>query len=342
VFEDPASRALKADLDRLGPSDASLVVIGETGTGKELVARYIHENSTRKAGPFVAVNCGALVDSLVEAELFGYEKGAFTGAVKDQVGWFEAANGGTLLLDEIGDLPAPLQVKLLRVLQEREVVRLGARSPVPVDVRVIAATNIDLEAAVAAGQFRQDLFFRLNVATVHLPPLRERPGDIASLAAHFLEIYRTRMSRPELVLSDAALVALTAYAWPGNIRELENVIHNAVLLAKGPAIEPSELKLVREASNATANGATNPVDGLRAALERLIASGEPDLFQRVTGLLVTAAFEMSERNQVRAAERLGLSRNAIRTQLARLGVISGRASRRRDPGDAEPASADGG
>src|SRR4051794_9452069 len=202
VFEDPASLALKADLDRLAPSEASLVIIGETGTGKELVARYIHENSNRNAGPFVAVNCGALVDSLVEAELFGYEKGAFTGALKDQVGWFEAANGGTLLLDEIGDLPGPLQVKLLRVLQEREVVRLGARSPVPVDVRVLAATNIDLDAAVAAGQFRQDLFFRLNVATVHLPPLRQRPGDIPSLAAHFLELYRSRMSRPDLVLSE--------------------------------------------------------------------------------------------------------------------------------------------
>jgi transcriptional regulator with GAF, ATPase, and Fis domain len=337
VFEDPASQAFRADLDRLAPSEASLVIIGETGTGKELVARYVHENSTRKAGPFVAVNCGALVDSLVEAELFGYEKGAFTGAIRDQVGWFEAANGGTLLLDEIGDLPAALQVKLLRVLQEREVVRLGARNPIPVDVRVIAATNIDLEAAVAAGQFRQDLFFRLNVATVRLPPLRERPGDIPSLASHFLELYRSRMERPELVVSDAALVALTAYAWPGNIRELENVIHNAVLLAPGPAIEPSDLKLVRDASMPAANGAVSPVDGLRAAVERLLVTGERDLFQRVTGLLVTAAFEMSERNQVRAAERLGLSRNAMRTQLARLGIISGRAPRRREAGATDPA-----
>lgn len=340
VFEEPASRALMADLDRLAPSEASLVIIGETGTGKELVARYIHENSNRNAGPFVAVNCGALVDSLVEAELFGYEKGAFTGALRDQVGWFEAANGGTLLLDEIGDLPGPLQVKLLRVLQEREVVRLGARSPVPVDVRVLAATNIDLESAVAAGQFRQDLFFRLNVATIQLPPLRERPGDIPSLAGHFLELYRTRMTRPDLVLSDAAQVALIAYPWPGNIRELENVIHNAVLLSPGPSIEPSDLKLVREASGGGSNGTNSPVDSLRAAVERLIASGEPDLFQRVTGLLVTAAFEMSERNQVRAAERLGLSRNAMRTQLAHLGIISGRASRRRDPDDHEEPAAD--
>src|SRR5579871_941477 len=343
VFEDPASRALRADLDRLAPSEASLIIIGETGTGKELVARYIHENSRRKSGPFVAVNCGALVDSLVEAELFGYEKGAFTGALKDQVGWFEAANGGTLLLDEIGDLPAGLQVKLLRVLQEREVVRLGARNPIPVDVRVLAATNIDLESAVAAGQFRQDLFFRLNVATVHLPPLRERPGDIASLANHFLDLYRTRMSRPDLVLSDAGLIALAAYAWPGNIRELENVIHNAVLLARGPAIEPSDLRLFRDAGGAGGagvNAAASPVDGLKGAVERLLASGEPDLFERVTGLLVTAAFEMSEHNQVRAAERLGLSRNAMRTQLARLGIISARASRRRDRGGAVPASAD--
>ncbi len=195
VFEDPASLAIRNELDRLAPSDASVVIIGETGTGKELAARYLHDHSRRRGGPFVAVNCGALVDNLVEAELFGYERGAFTGALKTQVGWFEAANGGTLLLDEIGDLPPPLQVKLLRVLQEREVVRLGARSPIAVDVRVVAATNVDLEAAVAAGQFRQDLFFRLNVATVTLPPLRHRPGDIPFLADHFLELYRDRMGR---------------------------------------------------------------------------------------------------------------------------------------------------
>jgi transcriptional regulator with GAF, ATPase, and Fis domain len=338
VFEDPTSCALRADLDRLAPSEASLVIIGETGTGKELVARYIHENSTRRAGPFVAVNCGALADGLVEAELFGYEKGAFTGAFKDQVGWFEAANGGTLLLDEIGDLPAALQVKLLRVLQEREVVRLGARNPIEVDVRVIAAANIDLEAAVAAGQFRQDLFFRLNVATVRLPPLRGRPGDIPSLAAHFLELYRARVERPELILSDAALVALTAYSWPGNIRELENVVHNAVLLAGGPTIGPSDLKLVPDAAMPAANVTASPVDDLRGAIERLLGAGEPDLFQRVTGLLVTAAFEMSDRNQVRAAERLGVSRNALRTQLARIGIISGRAPRRRDPAKTDPTS----
>ena len=309
VFEDPASRALKADLDRLAPSEASLVVIGETGTGKELVARYIHENSTRKAGPFVAVNCGALVDSLVEAELFGYEKGAFTGALKDQVGWFEAANGGTLLLDEIGDLPAPLQVKLLRVLQEREVVRLGARSPVPVDVRVIAATNIDLQAAVAAGQFRQDLFFRLNVATVHLPPLRERPGDIATLAAHFLELYRTRMSRPELILSDAALVALTAYAWPGNIRELENAIECACVTATGSQIEAEDLKLdLARPAGVSAN--SRAID-LTRPLPELIRETTTELERQY----LRRALKRCRGHVGRCARLSGLSRRSISAKL---------------------------
>ncbi len=327
VFEDPVSLAIRSDLDRLAPSDANLVIVGETGTGKELVARYVHDHSTRSGGPFVAVNCGALVESLVEAELFGYEKGAFTGAIKSQMGWFEAANGGTLLLDEIGDLPLVLQVKLLRVLQEREIVRLGARTPVAVDVRVIAATNVDLEAAVAAGQFRQDLYFRLNVASVTLPPLRERPGDIPHLSAHFLELYRDKMGRSELTLSSAALDALAGNTWPGNIRELENVVHNAVLLAAGPEIQPSDLRLNRQDQRTQSIvGGTMEAD-LRAIFTRCLASGEPDLFARASGTLVATAFDLSNANQIRAAKSLGLSRNAMRTQLARLGLIAGRPSR---------------
>ena len=192
----------------------------------------------------------ALADSLIEAELFGYERGAFTGALKTQIGWFETANGGTLLLDEIGDLPLARQVTLLRVLQEREVVRLGSRDPVPFDVRVIAATNVDLEAAVAAGQFRQDLFFRLNVAAVRLAPLRQRQGDIAPLAGHFLRLLRERMDRPHLTFDDGALAALRGYSWPGNIRELENVVHNAVLFAGGPQITAADLRLQRSATSA--------------------------------------------------------------------------------------------
>ena len=218
VFEDKASLALKSELDRLAPSDASLLLVGETGTGKEQIARYIHEQSRRRSNPFIAVNCGALPETLVEAEFFGYEKGVFTGAVKAQVGWFEAANRGTLLLNEVGDLPAPLGVKLLRDLQERKVVRLGARTSVKVDVRVIAATNVDLDAAIASGEFRRDLYFRLAVASVFLPALGQRADDIPVLADHFLSIYRQRSGRPDLKLGETALSALMAYPRSGNIR----------------------------------------------------------------------------------------------------------------------------
>ncbi len=345
VFEDPVSKALEADLARIAPSDASVLVVGETGTGKELVARRIHQLSPRGRGPFVAVNCGALAESLADAELFGHEKGAFTGALRTQPGWFEAANGGTLLLDEVGDLPLPLQVKLLRVLQEREVVRVGARQAVPVDVRIVAATNVDLDGAVAAGRFREDLLFRLNVATVALPPLRARPGDIRPLAVHFLDLYRRRLGRPELTFTSAALTALAAYGWPGNIRELENVVHNAVLLARGPRIEVDELRLTR-ALRLPAEAPVGLEETLRALFERALVDAEPELFDRVTRLLVRSAFDLSHGNQVRAAERLGLSRNAFRTQLAHLGVIPHR--RRRsglaaaaDAGDA-PCPADPG
>ena len=329
VFADPASASIKADLKRLAPSDVSLVIVGETGTGKEVAARYIHDHSERKNGPFLAVNCGAFVESLVEAELFGYEKGAFTGALKTQAGWFEAANGGTLLLDEIGDLPLPLQVKLLRVLQEREVVRVGGRTPVPVDVRVIAATNIDLAAAVSGGRFRQDLYFRLNVASITIPPLRDRPDDLRELTAHFLALHRSKLKRPELALTEDAHTALASHAWPGNIRELENVIHNAVLLAPGPVIDASDLRLTRSSEG----GSRTLEDELRAIFERYLGRGESDLFARVTRILVMAGFELSDSNQVRAAARLGLSRNAMRTHLANLGIIAGRGPRKTATGE---------
>jgi len=325
AFEDPASVAIRAELDLLAPSDASIVIVGETGTGKELVARYLHDHSKRSHRPFIAVNCGALVDSLVEAELFGYERGAFTGAVRSQAGWFETANGGTLLLDEIGDLPPSLQVKLLRVLQEREVVRIGSRVSTPVDVRVLAATNVDLEEAVAAGRFRQDLFFRLNVATVTLPPLRRRPADIPFLAAHFLELYRDRLKRPDLSFSRAASAALAAHSWPGNIRELENAVHHAVLLSSGPEILPADLKLAR--FDAPREGDTLE-ERVRALVETELQAGVTDLFDRLLAAIVKTAFERNDNNQIRTAAALGISRNELRTRLAHLGIIPGRASRR--------------
>jgi sigma-54-specific transcriptional regulator len=214
VFNDPQSQQLLEHIEQVAVTEATVLLIGETGTGKELVARHIHTASQR-SGPFVAVNCGAFSETLVDAELFGHEAGAFTGASQARAGWFEAAQGGTLFLDEIGDMPMPLQVKLLRVLQERQVVRLGARHPIAVDVRLVAATNVDLAKAVQAGRFRADLFYRLHVATLPLPPLRERPGDILPLAEHFAETYGRKLGLPTVQFAAAAEDSLLAYAWPG-------------------------------------------------------------------------------------------------------------------------------
>lgn len=328
VFQDPASRALRQDLDRIAPSQATVLVIGETGTGKELAARYIHAQSTRKSGPFVAVNCGAFSDSLAEAELFGHEKGAFTGALKTQIGWFEAAQGGTLMLDEIGDLSPALQVKLLRVLQEREVVRVGSRRAIPINVRVIAATNVDLEAAVKAKRFREDLYFRLNVASIRLPPLRQRPDDIEPLAQYFLNLYQGRLDRPELVLNAAAIKRLERHSWPGNIRELENVIHNAVLLAPGPNIEASDLKL-NCSPRFCESKPSRFEDQVQQLVESAIMAGESAIFDRIVRQVVQTAFELADGNQIRAAEALDITRNAFRTQLSHLGIIPPRRRKER-------------
>src|SRR5690606_26741230 len=235
VFHDPGSLSLLDSVERVARSEATVLVIGETGTGKELIARHIHAVSGRR-GPFVPVNCGAFSESLIDAELFGHESGAFTGASQARQGWFEAANGGTLFLDEIGDLPMALQVKLLRVLQERQVVRLGSRRPIALDVRLVAATNIDLARAVEAQHFRADLYYRLSVATVRLPPLRERPADIVPLARHFISVYRTRLGLDDIQLTPEAQERLLSYGWPGNIRELENVIHFALIVCRDGVI----------------------------------------------------------------------------------------------------------
>jgi len=321
IFADPASQAVQELLDRLAPTDATVLIIGETGTGKEMAARYIHAQSRRRSGPFLAVNCGALSDTLAEAELFGHEKGAFTGAINAQRGWFEAASGGTLLLDEIGDLSLPLQVKLLRVLQEREVTRLGSRVTVPIDVRVIAATNVDLHNAIAEKRFREDLYFRLNVATVMLPPLRDRKGSVPVLVQHFVKLYGDRLGRPHIRISTDALVRLTRHSWPGNIRELENVIHNAVLLTQGELIESSHLRLPAAPPQKPAPRDDSLETTLQVLFERAIQENTPDLFDRVERTLVRAAFDLADGNQIRTAQSLGISRNSLRTQLSHLGVI---------------------
>ncbi|WP_455915363.1 aliphatic sulfonate ABC transporter substrate-binding protein [Pantoea agglomerans] len=322
VLIDPASIAFQSVLDRLAPTDATVLIVGETGTGKEVVARYLHHHSPRRDRPFLAVNCGALTESLAESELFGHEKGAFTGAADRHQGWFEAAEGGTLLLDEIGELSLPLQVKLLRVLQEREVTRVGSRRPVKVNVRVVAATHVDLAHAIRERRFREDLYYRLNVAAVALPPLRQRREDIPLLADHFLTLYARRLGRPQLRLSEEALGTLMDYAWPGNIRELENTLHNAVLLSREPLITPQQLRL----SAANLTSLPHDDDSLDAFLRQQLVENDSPLYQRVLDSLVRNAFELSQGNQLQTATLLGISRNTLRTHLGHLGLIKARRS----------------
>jgi transcriptional regulator with GAF, ATPase, and Fis domain len=320
IFADPKSQQLLEQLERVAPADAAVLIIGETGTGKELVAKHIHELSGRK-GPFVAVNCGALSQSLAEAELFGHQAGAFTGATETRAGWFESANGGTLFLDEIGDLPLALQVKLLRVLQEREVVRVGSRKSIPLDVRLVAATNIDLVQAVTAGHFRVDLYYRLNVVRFELPPLRERRGDILPLTNYFIQLYSNRLQLNRATLSPEARTALLNYSWPGNIRELENVIHFALLFASGDVIRAENLRFSALPLPPTAGDNTPPLEQIGALLDRLFVAAPPDLYAQLEELAIRRAFNYSGTNQVQTAKLLGVSRNVLRTYLKRFGLI---------------------
>jgi sigma-54-specific transcriptional regulator len=333
---DTRSASAQRQLLRLAPSQASVLIVGETGTGKELAARYIHDHSGRR-GPFIAINCGALTEQLVEAELFGHEAGAFTGAQEARAGWFEVANGGTLFLDEIGDMPPYLQVKLLRVLQERQVVRLGSRKQVPVDVRLIAATNVELEAAVQARQFRRDLYYRLNVASVRLPPLRERRGDILPLARYFLEAYRRESDCERVGLSESAEAALLAHDWPGNIRELENVIHYGLIMSVSGMLEACDLPLPQGTADDRTQASLDEAAGDRGdvfvgvgdSLRWLLQSDREAIHQTVERLLLVTAFEYCDRNQVRTAKRLGLSRNVVRAQLKRYGLLKQSSATRR-------------
>ncbi len=323
VFEDPSSVALLAKLDRLAPSAATVLITGETGTGKELVARHVHERS-RPGRPFVAVNCGSFSESLIESELFGHVKGAFTGAVDSRAGWFESADGGTLFLDEVGDLSPAAQVKLLRVLQEREVVRVGARTPTPVDVRLVVATNVRLDALVLSGRFRQDLYYRLKIAEVVLPPLRERPGDILPLARHFLELYARRLDRRGVAFTSEAEERLLEHAWPGNIRELENVVHHAVLVGHGERIVEADLNLtIPERGGERVRGEERQPADLDKALHALFEEERSDLFEHVERTLFRLAYRYCERNQLETARLLGISRNVVRARLIACGELAG-------------------
>jgi sigma-54 dependent transcriptional regulator len=325
-FEDPKSKLILERIQLIGPSTANVLVTGETGTGKELIARHLHALSPRAKNPFLAVNCGAFSETLVESELFGHERGSFTGANVARAGWFEAACGGTLFLDEIGDLPLPMQVKLLRVLQERQVVRLGSRTAIPIDVRVIAATNVNLEEAVAAGRFREDLYYRLQVATLEIPSLRERRGDINPLAQHFTRVYGERLGLQEPGLSDEAVELLVNHhSWPGNIRELENVIHHALLVCRENIVRPEDLRLssLNTRLNTRDNAvAADPERELRNALLAMFEKEAPNLYATIDAAVMKAAYEFCDRNQLQTARLLGISRNIVRARLIQCGVLS--------------------
>lgn len=325
VFHDPESQKLFEYIQQIAPSEASVLIHGETGTGKELIARQIHEHSHRRDKPFIAVNCGAFSEALVESELFGHEKGAFTGALTNNIGWFEAANGGTLLLDEIGDLSKRIQVKLLRVLQEREIVRLGSRKSIAVDVRVLAASNINLEQAILADQFREDLYYRLHVVTLNIKPLRERQGDIIPLAQHFIDKYHTQLGYDKAELSATAQTKLTEYWWPGNIRELENMIHHALLICQNNIIEPDDLSLLKSPptdqhhNNTVVEQLIDPK--LKEVFHSLFQQNEGQVYAKFEDQLLRIAYQYCHHNQVKTAQLLGLSRNVVRARLIELGEL---------------------
>ncbi len=309
IGDHPSIQQIRSLIKRVAPSEATVMLLGESGTGKEVVARAIHAASARSAGPFVAVNCGAIAADLLESELFGHERGAFTGATNARPGLFQFAAGGTLLLDEIGELSPTLQVKLLRVLQERQVRPVGSDRAVPVDVRIIAATNQNLEAAVAAGRFRDDLFYRLHVIPIVIPPLRERRSDVPLLVDYALERLQSRSRVGPITISDEAMTALWEYDWPGNVRELENLIERMVVLAERPVIDAPELPLPVRAflSEKRIPRVALPPGGFDLA--KTMRDFE---FQ-----LIDEAVKRSKGNKGAAARLLGLRRTTLAAKLRR-------------------------
>lgn len=305
VGDSPKIRGIIESAQRAANSDASILLLGESGTGKELFARSIHQWSPRQGMPMVVINCVALTETLLENELFGHERGAFTSADRLQKGKLEMADGGTVFLDEIGDMPLPLQAKLLRVLQDKEFQRVGGTRSISVNIRFVAATNKDLRQAVKAGQFREDLFFRLNVVSFTLPPLRERSEDIVGLAEFFLKRHAYEAKRPGVTLSPAARAALTHYSWPGNIRELDNVLSRAVVLSPGDVIEPEFLGLT---------GDDTGVKGAGDPLLPYLNLTYHESMEAHSAHIIDRALEKAAGNQTKAAEFLDLQR----TYLARL------------------------
>ncbi len=316
-------RELFQTLRRVADSRATVLIRGESGTGKELVARAIHSLGPRSEGPFVAVNCAAIPDSLIESELFGHERGAFTGAVNARTGRFRDASGGTLFLDEIGDMSVELQAKLLRVLQSDEVTPVGGRTPEQVDVRIIAATHRDLDVAVQEGAFREDLLYRLRVVPVHIPPLRERPEDIRTLTEHFTERYAEELAAGRRFLTERTVEFLSRHDWPGNVRELENAVKRALVLSTSEVLSPDDFAFLED-SGARSDAAPDLESLVREHVEQALdaesGSVYRDLLERVERPLLEAALLRTDGNQIRAAALLGINRNTLRKKIVELDV----------------------
>jgi formate hydrogenlyase transcriptional activator len=315
IGNSPSLRKVLKHVETVAPTDSTVLICGETGTGKELIARAIHDLSSRRSKPFVKLNCAAIPTGLLESELFGHEKGAFTGAIAQRIGRFEVANGGTIFLDEVGEIPLELQTKLLRVLQEREFERLGSSRTIRTDARLIAATNRDLEAMVSEQKFRSDLFFRLNVFPVYVPPLRERQGDIPLLVRHFTQQFSRRMKKVMDTIPSAAMDALCRYHWPGNIRELQNVIERAVIISAGPAlsVDVSNLKFPKADPGAEKSAATTSTN---CTLENVLEETER---QQILKALKQSNWVVAGANG--AAAHLGMKRSTLQQRIHRLGIV---------------------
>ncbi|MGV8853316.1 MAG: sigma-54-dependent transcriptional regulator [Devosia sp.] len=330
LFRDPAMERVVKMADQIAGSDASILITGESGTGKEVIAKYVHARSKRANKPFISINCAAIPEALLESELFGHEKGAFTGAIARRIGKFEEASGGTLLLDEISEMDVRLQSKLLRAIQERLIDRVGGNKPVPVDIRILATSNRNLNEAVREGSFREDLLFRLNVVNLKLPPLRDRPGDIAALSEHFVDKYAKANGLPPRVLSPDARAALLKAPWPGNVRELENTLHRAVLLSSGDVIGSDAIVLpdgmglneVAAATSLSSQLAQTAQTMSAALVGRTVADVERDL--------ILDTLDHTLGNRTHAANILGIS---IRTLRNKLNQYADEGSNVPDPGE---------
>jgi two-component system, NtrC family, nitrogen regulation response regulator GlnG len=331
IGNSPAMRDIYKTIGKVAPSDITVLIQGESGTGKELIARAIHYNSRRLGKPFIALNCAAIPKELLESELFGFEKGAFTGAVERKLGKFEQANGGTVFLDEIGDMPLDLQAKILRVLQEREITRTGGSQNLTVDVRIVAATNQDLQTLVQQRSFREDLYYRLNVVPINLVPLRERQEDVPLLADYFLKKSCAELEIPVKQLDPAALRLLTSYSWPGNVRELENTIKRAIILSADPLLTTDDFAGLSRGATSEPSAVADDLSlerlvdvKLRASLTNMDKMESGDVYtmvlEQVERPLIRFVLEKSRWNQVRAASILGINRNTLRKKIQELGI----------------------